>query len=204
LLVRAIFWHDVYILHVQNLEDSVKLNEVDFKPNIDNLTLAVISTNKEADELENYGYEFRLCPTTWNVNLEVYKKRLDQGTIAFCTFVGQELAAILWVIPNQQTHDRIGTFPQKVNYSNNEVSGRGAWSNPKYREMGLLKYNAFFNRDPFLLRKGITVVRYGGPTWNIVGHSLVTNGLGAIPYAKAHHTKIFWWKFWKEIPINDK
>lgn len=199
--VQLVFLYRVYILRVQNLEDSLKLNEADYKPDIENLTLKVISTNKEADKLEAEGFKFRSYPTTWNVNLEVYRIRLDQGLIAFCAFAGQELAAVTWVVPSQEVHDRLDTIPQRVNYSNGEVWSRGAWVHPKLRRMGLYKYNVFFNRDPFLVEKGITRLRTATDEKNKIGQKML-DAIGARPYAKGHYIEILWWKLLKEKPFE--
>ena len=168
---------------------------------IDNLTLRIISTNREADELEAQGFEFRSCPTTWNLNLEAYRRRLYQGAIASCVFVGQELGTITWVIPSQEVQDKIGFSPQEVNYLNGEALEKGDWVNPKYRRMGLYKYNVHFNRDPFLVAKGITTMRTIFLQQNKTGQRLVAS-VGARPYAKTRLLKILWWKSWKETPLS--
>ncbi len=199
--VHLVFLRKVYILRAQNLKNSLKLDKADFKPDIENITFKVISTNEEADELEANGFQFRSYPTTWNVNLEVYRTRLDQGLIAFCAYVGHELAAVTWIVPSQEVHDRLDTIPQKVNYSNGEVWSRGAWVHPKFRGRGLYKYNVLFNRDPFLVEKGITVLRTASSEKNKIAQRMLA-GVGAKPYAKGYYMKILWWKFLRETPFD--
>ncbi len=200
-LVHTVFWHEGHTLMAQNIEEHLSLDESEFKPDIENLTLKIITSNQEADELEAEGFDFRSYPTTWNKDLKLYRKRLDQGAIAFCTFVGYELAAIQWGVLNQQVHDRIDVYPQKIDYGNGEACCKGAWANPKYRRLGLFRYGSYFHRDPYLVERGITTLLSGPSHNNKLGYQLAL-GMGFKPYAKAHYVKLLLWKFWKEIPLQ--
>lgn len=57
------------------------------------------------------------------------------------------------------------TATVKVDFSNNEVCGGGAWTNPKYRRLGFHQYSAFKRRQ-FAFSKGKTVYRSDTPKWN--------------------------------------
>lgn len=57
------------------------------------------------------------------------------------------------------------TATVKVDFSNNEVCGGGAWTNPKYRRLGFYQYSAFKRRQ-FAFSKGKTVYRSDTPKWN--------------------------------------
>ncbi|MCK4723816.1 MAG: hypothetical protein KAT75_10945, partial [Dehalococcoidia bacterium] len=82
------FFYRAYYLYEQPIEDIGKLNDADFMPKINDFTLKIISTNQEADELEADGLEFRS-------QVGNARERLDSGAVAFCIFVGRELANIV-------------------------------------------------------------------------------------------------------------
>jgi hypothetical protein len=83
-------------------------------PKIDDFALKIVSTNEEADELEAQGLEFR----SQVLNA---RKRLDKGAIAFCIFVGKELANVSWVAMTLEAKNSLGQPPFRVDFSNNEA-----------------------------------------------------------------------------------
>jgi len=151
-VVRCFFRYETYYLYELPTENVRELNEADFVPNIDNFILKTISTNQEADDLEADGFEFRS-------QVDNARERLDNGAIAFCIFVGQELAHIGWVAMSQEAKDSLNEPPYKTDYSEHEAWWGGVWTDPKYRRMGLLTY-ADIKRLGFLLDKGIVTSRY--------------------------------------------
>ena len=68
--------------------------------------------------------------------------------------------------------------------------------------MGLYKYNIYFNRDPYLLNKGIKAVK--GTAWDLNDKgNAILKSIGGKPYAKAKVTRFLWWKFWEgETPLS--
>ena len=114
----------------------------------------------------------------------------------------KDLATIQWILPSQEAIQRVSPYRQRVNFSAGETYTQGSWSNIKYRGTRLHKYNVLFNRDLYLLDKGIKIVRNTVWNQNKARHrSLVS--VGAKIYANAHLTKVLWWKFWEgETPFH--
>jgi hypothetical protein len=155
----------------------------------------VVSSNEEADKLEKEGYVFRSIHTIWNEGEGSYKRWLNRGAVALCTFVGKEFGAINWVIMSPEVQERI-TYPVKVDYANHEVITRGYWVNPRFRGQGLITYTVL-NRDIFLTKAGVKVTK--GPVGyaNKTGYGL-SHSLGSRIYGKARLIRILGVKFWKE------
>jgi RimJ/RimL family protein N-acetyltransferase len=192
-VVGHFFQYDTYYLYEEAVENSLRLNEADFMPRIDSFTLKTISTNQEADELEAEGLEF------WSHGAN-YRKRLDKGAIAFCVFVGQELASIYWVAMTRQAKDSLNERPYTVDFSNNEVCTGGLWTNPKYRGMGLIPYVSFKVRQ-FLGESGKVLLRGAITTGNVASQRAYAK-LGPNIHAEARYLRILWWKSWKEKPLT--
>ena len=191
-MVRRLFRHETYYLHEFEIKYIAKLNEADFMPNIDNFTFKIISTNQQADELEAQGLEFRS-------QIANARKMLDKGAIAYCIFVGRELANIGWAAMSEEAKKLIDLLPYKVDFSANEVCEGGVWTNPKYRQRGLHGYNDFKRRQ-FQLERGLVIGRGAIRKGNIA--SLRGNArFNPKIYAEGRYLKILWWKWWKEKPL---
>ena len=161
-------------------------------PKIQNFTLHIISTNQEADELAAKGLDFRSYSYQAHRNLE-------KGAIAFCIFVGQELAHIGWVALTQEAMDAFELYPYRVNFLDKEACDGGELSIPKYRRKGLQTYIGFKKRQ-FLCEKGIKITRCSIAKSNIASQR-VSNKFKPKVYAKARYLRILWWKNWKETPL---
>ena len=162
-------------------------------PKIESFTLKIVSTNQEADELEAEGLEFRS-------HVMNTRERLDKGAIAFCIFVGQELASVEWVAMTQEAKDSVGEPPFEVDFSKNEVCTAGGWTNPKYRGRGLAPY-VDFKTSEFVQERGKVVERTSGLKGNIASHRAYAK-LGPKMVAEARYLRILWWKSWKEKPLT--
>lgn len=195
-LMRSIYQRDLYYLYETPVRKDYSEFEARPRLNTNDIVFKIVSSNQEADELEAQNFKFRLYPTDLNHNLTTYTRCLDQGAIAFCTFVGQEFAAITWIVPSKQVQGHISKVPINVDYSNHEVFLRGAWVNPKYRGLGLYRY-AFRNQCGFLLERGISTIR------NTIQYSSksgqrFTESLGYRKYGSGRLLRILWWRFWRE------
>jgi RimJ/RimL family protein N-acetyltransferase len=168
-------------------------NEAEFVPRVQDFTLEVISTSQQADELAARGFDFR-----WQVGN--FSQRLDKGAIAFCIFVGQELAHIGWIAPTQEAKESLHEPPYKVDYSNGEVCTGSTWTNPKYRGKGLMTYG-YFKRFQFLKERGISASRAAVDKGNIASQRMIAKFNTGV-YAKVRYLKILCWKSWKEEPPN--
>jgi len=187
-LVRPFFSYTTIYLYETIPEDFRPLNETDFKPKINNFSLKTVSTNQEADRLEAEGLEFRSRAGS-------NQQLLDKGAIAFCFFVGRELANIGWIRMTEEAADT----KMKVDYSNNEVQSGFAWTNPKYRRMGFQQYSCFKRRQ-FVFRQGKTVYRAYIDKSNMASQAAISRV--ASKYGEGRHLKIMWWQSQKEKPLS--
>lgn len=191
-LSHSIFLHRTYYLYEQTLGD---FNEEDFIPRIQNITCEFVSTNQQASKLAANGFEdirSRLLNT---------KRFLDGGAIACCIYHGRELVHISWIVTTEQAKSTVGYAPLQVHFSNNEACTAHASTVPKYRGKGLMTYSRL-KRLQYMKERGIISTRNTVHTSNTSVQKILTK-LGATRYARARHIKIFWWQYWREVPIQD-
>jgi hypothetical protein len=198
-LISPVYKRHMFYLRVRSVKADESMVDSHMKIEVRDLLSAMVSSNEEADKLEKEGYSFRSYPTDWNIGLTTYSRWLDEGMIAFCTFLNKDLAAINWVIPSLKTQKKV-SLPLKVDYSNGEAFARGTWVNPKYRGLGLMRY-LFYNRDRCLLSLGIKYLRTADD-YNNKNASGAANTLGYTTYGQARLMRVLRWKFWKETYNN--
>lgn len=195
-LTGYFFQYGTYYLYEIDISKVLKQNnKPDFLPDIQNLTLKIVSTNEQADELDREGFEFR--PQVINA-----RKRLGKRAIAFCIFVGRELANIGWIALTKQAKDSLIELPFKVDFSNKEACTGGAMTAPKYRNTGLMRYN-YFKRLEFLNENGRLKDRAAVAKSNIaaqMGVAKISDNINI--YAEARFLKLLWWKLWWEKPLT--
>ena len=195
-LAGYFFQYGTYYLYEIDISKVLKQNsEHDFLPDIPNFTLKIVSQNEQADELAREGFEFR----SQVINA---RKRLGKRAIAFCIFVGRELASIGWISLTQQAKDSLVELPFKVDFSNREACTGGAVTGLKYRNSGLMRYN-YFKRLEFLKENGRLRDRAAVAKSNIAAQTGVAKISDNINiYAEARFLKLLWWKFWWETPLT--
>jgi len=194
-LANYFFQYGTYYLYEIDIAKVLKQNNrSSFLPDIQNLTLKIVSTNEQADELDREGFEFR----SQFINA---RKRLDRGAIAFCIFMGRELANIGWITLNNPAKNSMIDLPLQVDYSNREACTGGAATTPKYRNIGLLRYN-YFKRLEFLKENGWLRDRAAVAKSNIAAQAGVARISGVNIYAEARFLKLLWWKYWREKPLT--
>jgi len=186
------FEYETLYLFEHSTDNVRSLDEADFMPKIEDFTFKIISTNREADELESEGLEFRL----YVLNA---RERLDKGAVAFCVFVGRELAHMGWAAMTEEAKASMAEPPNKVDFAGGEVCTGGTRTNPKYRGMGLAAY-VYLKRFQFLRERNKLIARACANTNNIASHRMHAK-FGPKRYAEARYLKILWWKFWKEKPL---
>jgi hypothetical protein len=169
-------------------------NEEDVLPKVNDCTLRVVNGNQEAYELEAEGLEFR----SYVSNAE---ERLEKGAIAFCFFVGQELAHIGWVALTQEAKDALGVPPYRVDFSNDEACSDSIWTNPKYRGMKFRTYGTF-KRLEFLRAKGIKTKRTAIAKDNVASQKGRAMLSLPGPHAEGRYLRILWWKWWMEKQLT--
>lgn len=93
-----IFHYGTYYLYEHTIKEE---NEADFVPRIENFTFKIVSNHREADELAANGFgDFRQ-------HFISARRSLDKGAIAFCVFIGRELAHIGWVAMTEEAKKSI-------------------------------------------------------------------------------------------------
>jgi hypothetical protein len=193
-LIGHFFQYGTYYLYEIDVSKVLEQNKKhDFLPDIPDLTLKIVSTNEQADKLDGEGFEFR----SKFINA---RKRLDRGAIAFCIFIGRELANIGWIALTQQAKDSFDSLPYQVNFADKQGCTGAAETNPKYRNMGLMRYN-YFIRLEFLKENGILRDRSAVAKSNIAARMGVAKISDNI-YAEARFLKLMCGKFWKEKPLT--
>jgi len=194
-LASRSFVYEHYYLYEIDIEEQLgKSIEADFLPRIDDCTLKIVFTNQEAEELELEGLEFRS-------QLINSSKALDAGAIAFCIFVGRELASMAWLAMTEQAKNCLPEPKFRVDFSGNEVCLGTLWTNSKYRGMGLASY-ASYKRLQFSCERGKVAARAVTAEDNVATQR-VDAKLGAIMNGRVHYLRILWWKSWKEKPLAD-
>ena len=187
-----LFQYRTYYLYADPVEYGAPLNEAEFKPNIDNLMARIVSSNEEADELEAQGFDFRSY-------VSGARRRLDEGALANCIFVGNALAHFGWIALDQQALDSLDEPPYRVDFANKEAVGTGVWTNPKYRRKGFQKYAGFMFHK--VLRENGIVVR-----WTAIRRNNIPAVKSRVtlhdPCAEGRYLRILWWKSWKEKPLS--
>jgi hypothetical protein len=178
-----------YLYESHPIEDLKRMNEADFVPKIQNFTFRIVSSNQEADELEAEGLEFRSQVTKAG-------EKLDKGAVALCIFVEKEFAYIYWSALTEAAKKMVDPLPYEVDFANNEACDGGAWTNPKYRRMGLFMYVGF-KATQFLKERGIVTLRYSIATSNIASQGGAAK-LDNRVYGEGRYLRILWWKSWKE------
>ena len=183
-----------YYLYAAPIEESLRvLNESHTVPNVGDFSVIVVLSNDEEDELEAQGFVFRSQATD-------VAKRLDSGAVAFCIFVGRELACVGWVALTQEALDSLDEPPYKVDFANHESCTGRYWTNPKYRGVGLAPY-ASFNVFKFLHHNRVQVARTAMRTSNI-SSVRATERASFKAYGECRYLRILWRKSWKERPLK--
>jgi hypothetical protein len=184
------FWYQNSYLYEYTLKAR---SEADFLPRIQGFTFKIVASNQQADELAAAGLDL----SVQSLNT---RHSLEKGAVAFCVFVGQELAHIGWVAMNREAKKTVDSLPYGVDFAHKQGCTGSTWTNPKYRGKGLMVYG-YFKRFEFLREKGFKSSRNSVSVGNIVsqkGHAK----FGPKIYGRGRYVKIFGWKSWKETPIT--
>ena len=192
LLAYRLFECRGYWLYADPIPDSPGLNEADFLPRIDDFSFKTVTSNQEADEAEAQGLEFRS-------QVPNAAEKLDKGAVAFCIFVGNELAHIVWYAMSREAKDAFDELPYKIDFSKGEVCSAAAWTHPRYRGMGLNRYS-HFKRGQFKAERGIAASKSAIAKANI---AMQRSHAGPMPgrYGEGRYLRVLWWKWWREKPL---
>jgi len=167
-------------------------SETEFTPKIPDCTLKVVSTAEELDKLIVEGYDFKMMN---------FKPTLRKGALAFCVFVGQELAHVTWVAPNKETKRQIDHLPFKVNFEAGEVCSGASFTDPAHRGKGLFScvYSYIF---PHLAKEGIVKDKFTIEVSNIASQKTLAK-FNPTSTGRGRYLRILWWQSWRETPIKE-
>ena len=179
---------DYYIYEKELNPDD---QSVPIKPGIDCI-MKVVSTPGELDDLKAHGYSFKAM---------VFKPKLEKGAIAFCLFVGRELASVTWVAPNKEAKVEIDYVPFAVDFERGEVCSGASVTDPSYRGKGLLghTYSYIFR---YLARSGLRKDKFSIAADNVASHKAHAR-LNPRVTGKGRYLKILRWESWKEQPTGE-
>jgi signal peptidase I len=186
-LARRAFDYRVVYLYEHTLKERP---ETDFLPMMQDYTFHIITTNQQADELAANGFQ------DLRKHWRTARQGLEAGAIAFCVFVGRELAHVGWVAMNNKAKDTFDSLPYRVGFSSNEACTGGTWTWPKYRGKGLMKY-IYFKRFQYLWERGIKTSRNAVGVDNAASQKVHAK-FGPRIYARARYLRVGKWYLKKE------
>jgi hypothetical protein len=190
-LSSYIFCYKEYYIRQHFVGD---LNEADFLPKVKGFTFKLITSNEIADDwAKRTGFDFR-------EQILHARQRLDAGAVAFCIFIQNYLAHILWLGLNQKSKNSINSEPYQVNFSEHQGCIGGAETVPEYRGTGLMAY-ACFHRNNYMKQQGIAMLISINATDNVAICKVESRFPSKI-CAKARYINFLWWRYWKETPIS--
>ena len=191
-LIHKIIIYENYYLMENSLKD-LKEDPDDFVPNLPNLSHRFVKTNQEANQVACEFCEFR------SYSLNAYD-RLDKGAMAFCIFIGTDLAYICWTAMTEEAKKTVTDFPYKINFNGKNVFAGSEFTSPKYRRKGLSIHGRLL-QDRFLKEIGINK-KYGELKKNdLIAMKAKTESRYKI-YADCRYLKILGLKLWKETQIS--
>ena len=196
-VAKRFFDYESYYLTVRTLDNAPPINEADLVPPVDDLSLKIIETNEEADELEGDGYRFRSHP-----HFIDGRRALDSDAIAFCLFVGRELAAISWAALTPRAMNALNEPPIKLDFARGESFVGSVWTNPKYRRMGFRTYRSFKARQ-FLRERGIVAIIGYTTEKDFAAATQIATEASRTIYARGRYLRVLWWKSWKERQLAE-
>jgi hypothetical protein len=146
---------------------------------------------EQAEELSRSGMSiFSYSPE--------FRKRLQKGLIAFCIFIGNELAHISWIALNEKTKNIMHSYPYKVDFADSQAAIGGVITYPKYRHKNLMSYG-YFKRQEYLKHMGIkTTINISNV--NAIAPQKIHIKYGASKVSRAKYIRLLYWQYWKEIP----
>jgi hypothetical protein len=183
--------YGVFNIYERTLEE---LNEADYLPKIQNATHKIIETIEQLDELLNEAFDLSLL----DVNQARY--RLGKGATLALIFIDRELGYRGWGAFTKKAKKTFDRYPYKVDFTNNEVVGGGAWTNPKYRRQGFHTYSAY-KWNQFCIEKGVTKERSIILSTNTASQGTATK-IGNKLVAKTRYVRILGLEFWRERPVQ--
>ena len=161
-------------------------------------------TSKESDVTD-------FMPTTSDFTMHIvstkfrsYQPRqsrgFDIGAIAFCIFVGQELAHIGWVALTEEAKPYIDSWRYQVDFVNKEACTGSSSTLPQYLGKGFFKYG-YYKRFEYLTNMGIEKVIASVDINNTASNNMHAKFHPKIR-AKVRYLKFSAWESWKEWKLD--
>ena len=189
---KLLFTWDSYHLFTFELESMDTLNEADFTPSVGGFMLREVAAWALADELESSG-----APCPWMASR--FKGKTDTGAVAFCTFIGDQPAHIMWVAMSDADKDVMKQPPVKVDFFGGEYC-TSSWTNPEYRRAGFARYTSV-RAGQALRERGFTRNRYAVFKSNVASLNAFAV-LRPRKYAEAVHLRVLRWGLWRERLVD--
>jgi len=182
-----------FLLYEHSVE---KRDEDKYRPKIKEYTYEIISTSSEVDGLIQQGFEdIRNAPVMVNV-----RKCLEKGAVAFCFFIGNELAHIGWLAFTEEAKNCFDKLPYSVSFENKQACTGGTVTIPKFEGNGFMQYG-YYKRFEYLLERRYTTTRNAVEKNNAAARRAHGKFSPKI-YAEARYIQILFWHSWKEKIIN--
>jgi len=192
-VLKNVFSHETYYL-LKRVVADVELRpekQIDF---ISELTTSAIKSNAEADEIARGFEDFR----SYTMNAH---RILDAGGIAFCLYIGKEVANIGWIAVTERAKNAMTDIPFHVAFDNNEAYLGYSYTVPKFRRKRLRYYGSLL-RYQLMREMGIETKRSAIRTNNYAALNASNFKKGQIIYARARYLRFMGLKFWKEYPME--
>jgi len=180
---EQVFNTGTYYLYEHRLRP---LEEKDYLPDLKNVHCEIITSNPEADRLEETGLE-------WRSQFLYSRAKLNKGGIAVCVFVDKKIACLSWIAINKKAEKSFVHRRYKVNYAEGECSTGGAYTLPQYRNKGLMTYSKF-KQLQYLYERGFKTVRCAVKTSN-PEQQRVNARFSPVIYDKLHLIKVLRFNF---------
>ncbi len=127
------------------------LPEAMFRPRLEQYEEHFVCSNAEADALAREHEDFRsLTRSAW--------RALDSGAVAFCVYVGREVAHVAWLSTSVEGRRALDGLGYTVRFDEKEAWTGAARTVPEYRGKGLLHYS-HYRRFQYLLDQGYEISR---------------------------------------------
>jgi len=173
----------------------VERDRARYLPRLDAWELRVVHSNAEADAVVAGGFEdFRRVVHT-------ARARLNAGAVAFCVYVGAELAHVGWLAVNQAGKDSFDRVPYAVAFSAGQACTGGTFTVPKFRGCRLMSYG-YYERLEYLRTRGFTSSRNVVGVRNVASHKAHAVFSPTI-YGVGRYRRLLWWHSWREEPLPD-
>ncbi|MBT9138945.1 MAG: hypothetical protein DDT31_01525 [Syntrophomonadaceae bacterium] len=170
------------------------LSESQVEPRIQGVTLKIISTSGEIDELMADGFDFS-CYS----DIEVLKKKVSRGAIPFCILYGRDIAHISWVaLDGRNNADPV--LSASIKDWQNEASIGPCTTKPRYYGMNLYSYT-LSQICKFLRQQNKQVAKITTSKDNIPSRKGITKA-GFKIRGEMRYLRLFHLKFRKERPIR--